>query len=154
MNNFNIEHLFYLRSILEKKVIKDPNNFFYRYQLVFIILQLKFTIADIGNVYELISPMIHINNKSFNRLKEILLMILENDSMIDNQLNRINWSIYNKCPIRCEGCYNDFRKDQLLIKDIKSILHKIKKFGINNIIISGGDPLLWLDLNNFMHYSN
>jgi len=154
MNSLNLNDLFKLKEILENKVVKNTDNISDNYQLAFLIMQLKPTIYDVERAYNLISPFIGLKIKKINRLNSIINLVLTNHKKTTNRnLDRINWSIYNKCPIICDGCYNDFRNKQLSILEIKEIVSKLKESKVMNITISGGDPLLWKDLYDFLEYT-
>ena len=55
------------------------------------------------------------------------------------------WGITNRCPLRCEHCYewdNIDTKDHLNLDQLKQILKKIEQQGIKHIQLSGGEPLV------------
>lgn len=56
---------------------------------------------------------------------------------------RINWSVNNACPMACLGCYNPFGESDADAELVESVLEQMQVAGIRNIMLSGGDPLLW-----------
>ncbi len=68
-------------------------------------------------------------------------------------ITRVNWRVFNRCPLTCKGCYNIFNSEVLSLDQCKKILDKIVNSGTSELIISGGDPLLWPDLVEFCKYA-
>ena len=79
---------------------------------------------------------------------------------IANELHRIKafqksthlqtmiFSITNRCPLKCEHCYewnNLSAKDILSTEELLYILQKVQNYGISNIQFSGGEPLVRFD---------
>lgn len=62
---------------------------------------------------------------------------------------RVNWSVHNRCPMVCIGCYNPFVTGQLTLPECVTILGKLADAGVRSIVVAGGDPLLWPDLEEF-----
>jgi organic radical activating enzyme len=62
---------------------------------------------------------------------------------------RVNWSVYNRCPMVCVGCYNPFVTGQLTLAECTTILAKLASVGVRSVMVAGGDPLLWSDLEEF-----
>jgi MoaA/NifB/PqqE/SkfB family radical SAM enzyme len=67
--------------------------------------------------------------------------------------SRVNWAVYNRCPMVCSGCYNTFLPDQLTIEQAQVGLDKLAAAGVKELIVSGGDPVLWPDLIRFVTYA-
>jgi len=59
-------------------------------------------------------------------------------------LQTIIFSITNRCPLKCEHCYewnNLSAKELLSLSELLKILHKFQEYGVSNIQFSGGEPL-------------
>ena len=55
--------------------------------------------------------------------------------------------ITSNCNFFCKHCYNGERQNkELSCDDVNKIFIKLKKMGINNIQITGGEPLLRKDI--------
>lgn len=58
------------------------------------------------------------------------------------------FSITNKCPLRCEHCFEAKslgKKDHLSLSQIKEVLTRLKRNGLTKVGISGGEPMTRLD---------
>jgi len=80
---------------------------------------------------------------------------------IENELNRIHpfrsgsdclqtliFAITNKCHLSCEHCFewqNLDSNESLSLQDLKNIMRKFQTHGINQIQLSGGEPLARFD---------
>jgi len=61
--------------------------------------------------------------------------------------------ITENCIFRCKSCtYWKENKRDLSFKEICSLIDKIKKFGIKNIILVGGEPLIRKDFEQIVDY--
>jgi MoaA/NifB/PqqE/SkfB family radical SAM enzyme len=59
-------------------------------------------------------------------------------------LSTIIFAITSRCRLSCRHCYewdNISCQDKLSLKDLTGIIIKIKKYGVNHIQFSGGEPL-------------
>lgn len=66
-----------------------------------------------------------------------------------NRFNSVYVAITKKCSLLCEHCYeweNLNKKDVLSANQLKSIIAKIQEKGVSQIHLSGGEPLLKVDL--------
>lgn len=60
---------------------------------------------------------------------------------------RLLWEITRACNQSCPHCYVPAAKaNELPLRTIKSIASSLPKFGINDVILSGGEPLLRRDI--------
>ncbi len=82
-------------------------------------------------------------------------------SFMRNELNRIRpfqpdrghlstmiFAVSSRCPLRCEHCFewqNLDRREALSLGDLKEILEKFQRRGIDQVQLSGGEPLCRLD---------
>jgi MoaA/NifB/PqqE/SkfB family radical SAM enzyme len=58
------------------------------------------------------------------------------------------WLITRKCNYRCSGCnvWKEQDERELPIEDVKKGLDILKKMGIVDLVLSGGNPLLRSDI--------
>jgi MoaA/NifB/PqqE/SkfB family radical SAM enzyme len=82
-------------------------------------------------------------------------------SFVGNELNRIRpfrpdrghlstmiFAVSSRCPLRCEHCFewdNLDGKELLTLEQLKQILAKFQRRGIDQVQLSGGEPLCRLD---------
>ena len=68
---------------------------------------------------------------------------------------RINalFSITNKCNLSCKHCFKNIDKSELSKNEIFTVIDRISEFGIVNLSISGGEPLLHCYFTDIMLYS-
>ena len=63
-------------------------------------------------------------------------------------LQTIIFSITNRCPLKCEHCYewnNIAGREILSLQELLKILNKFQDYGVSNIQFSGGEPLNCFD---------
>jgi MoaA/NifB/PqqE/SkfB family radical SAM enzyme len=89
------------------------------------------------------------------RLRSIISLAQENVTSAKQAEvpSRVNWAVYNRCPMVCSGCYNTFLPDQLTIEQAQVGLDKLAAAHVKELIVSGGDPVLWPDLMQFVKYA-
>jgi MoaA/NifB/PqqE/SkfB family radical SAM enzyme len=75
--------------------------------------------------------------------KSVRAMLAESDSGRTGHIRQVNWGIYNRCPLVCVGCYNIFNSQMLSIWDAKRVAQKLAAGGVEELVLSGGDPLEW-----------
>jgi len=72
-------------------------------------------------------------------------------------LHTIIFAITSKCRLRCKHCFewdNLSSEEYLSVDELKEVVSKIKKIGINHIQFSGGEPLeRYSDLLELLRYS-
>lgn len=69
--------------------------------------------------------------------------------MSQYQLKELKVEVTQKCPLNCLHCSSEAnisKTQELTESQVISIIHDAKKLGINEIIFSGGEPLLWPSL--------
>ncbi|NIT36048.1 MAG: radical SAM protein [candidate division Zixibacteria bacterium] len=82
-------------------------------------------------------------------------------SFLENEMNRIRpfrpdpghlstmvFAVSSRCPLRCEHCFeweNLDGKELLSLEQLKAILEKFQRRGLDQIQLSGGEPLCRLD---------
>lgn len=68
---------------------------------------------------------------------------------------RVYLDITNFCFLNCKHCYASACKAsdrELTLKELKNLVQQITGLGINNIIVSGGEPLSRNDIFDFLSY--
>lgn len=79
-----------------------------------------------------------------------------------NRFNNIFFAITKKCPLKCSHCFEWEqlnKKEVLEIEKIYEILDNLSEFGFNQLILSGGEPMVRIEwiykilshLNNKVH---
>ena len=65
------------------------------------------------------------------------------------------WLITRKCNYRCRGCnvWKEQDERELSAEDIKKGMDILKKLGVAEIVISGGDPLLRDDIGEIINHA-
>lgn len=71
--------------------------------------------------------------------------VLDEDTPIIRQ-PRLNLAIGPNCPVRCEGCYNNFGETAstggtVSAEEVIAFASSIRERGIDGVTLSGGDPL-------------
>ena len=118
-------------------------------------------------VQELLSGHIPKNNELSEENKEIIqtlkiFNIFEYTNVSPRKVTSLEphtayLHITNRCNYSCYGCYsNDSSRNMkadLSPIELKRILNNIRNIGIKNILISGGEPFLYQDLNEVLRYA-
>ena len=73
------------------------------------------------------------------------------------KINNVVYMINSGCNFRCKFCLNNWKYDSRPVSNLSfenklRILDKIQEFGIENLTISGGEPLLDRDLDKLIDY--
>jgi MoaA/NifB/PqqE/SkfB family radical SAM enzyme len=63
---------------------------------------------------------------------------------------RLNLAIARRCPVACKGCYTYFGKREPLLARLLSSAVAFIALGINQVTVSGGDPLTIFGLTAFL----
>ena len=75
-----------------------------------------------------------------------------------NRLNSVFLGITKKCNYKCDHCYEWERlnkKDVLTTKGLKGILNKLQHFGVSQIHLSGGEPMMKINkIVNLLDYAD
>jgi MoaA/NifB/PqqE/SkfB family radical SAM enzyme len=76
-------------------------------------------------------------------------------SLAPNKPHHAQWLVTKKCNYRCAGCnvWKEQDQGELAAEDIKKGLDVLKKLGIAELVISGGDPLLRDDIGEIIDYA-
>lgn len=73
------------------------------------------------------------------------------------KLNTAYFHITDRCNLKCRGCYsyieNRNSKSDVSLQNAKIIIDNLKRNGINNLIISGGEPFLHKDIIEILEYA-
>lgn len=154
--NFNLRYFRILMAGLEPFVPDDPQA---TYELAFATLQAaphNNEVAKASKLLDGITGPAFGCARSIDRLRNICTIMSENAhrKVADFRLTRVNWSIYNKCPMVCSGCYNPFVSGQFTFGECLSVLKALSQSGVESIMISGGDPLLWPPLLKFAKHAS
>ncbi|GAA4322539.1 hypothetical protein GCM10023115_50670 [Pontixanthobacter gangjinensis] len=105
--------------------------------------------ASVGNKYftSLYAPAINAAN-----FREFILSELNRYKKLKypaNKLNHVFLAITNKCPLKCEHCYEWNRlnrKEVLREENLKQSIKKLQNLGVSQIYLTGGEPLIKFDL--------
>jgi MoaA/NifB/PqqE/SkfB family radical SAM enzyme len=153
--NFNIPSFETLLDALEKAHKIAPFDDQILYELAHVLTQFKPNIVTLQRAQTLLERIAAPSDENFRfRMKRlqgaINVMIREYTtgtlSPPRKAPHRVNWAVYNRCPMVCVGCYNTFSPYQLNLDECKETVLKLKDAGVGFITLSGGDPLLWPDL--------
>lgn len=76
----------------------------------------------------------------------------------DTKLSRSAYfHVTQRCNLNCIGCYSaDSKRNaspDLPLADVENILAKLKKLGVDSLVISGGEPFLRIDLPDIVFYA-
>ena len=85
----------------------------------------------------------------FSTLRSLVRSILREPIQKKHPIVRVNWGIYNRCPLVCSGCYNIFNSNILSLKQCYEIAEQLIEADVAELILSGGDPLSWPHLVEF-----
>jgi len=153
--NFTISYLNKLEHDLTSLLTIDSNNQELKYMLIILLVQLKPTIQRLKFAKSLYESMTKYSSreKSLTSIYNLILDMLKNSALKKPKIVRVNWGIYNRCPISCIGCYNVFNEKVLSYQHCTEVLKKLTKAGVQELIISGGDPLLWDHICDFVKYA-
>ncbi|MBK5133327.1 radical SAM protein, partial [Candidatus Bathyarchaeota archaeon] len=78
------------------------------------------------------------------------------NALTPNRPHHAQWLITRKCNYRCRGCnvWKEQDPKELSTQEIKRGLTILKKMGIVDIVLSGGNPLLRDDAKEIIEYSS
>jgi len=76
-------------------------------------------------------------------------------SLSPDKPHHAQWLVTKKCNYRCAGCnvWKEQSEKELAAEEIKKGLDILKKLGIAELVISGGDPLLRDDIGEIIDYA-
>jgi len=77
-------------------------------------------------------------------------------SLTPGKPHHAQWLITRKCNYRCAGCnvWKEQDERELTAEEIKKGFEILKKIGIVELVISGGDPLLRNDIGEILDYAS
>ncbi|GAB2699689.1 radical SAM protein [Kitasatospora kifunensis] len=141
-NHFNPAYLGALTERVEQAHRQDPADEVTRWRLAFLLLQNHATAAAVHRAEQLLTGATLPEGK---RLAQLVTGIRsrEEQPRTGRCVTRVNWSINNRCPMSCHGCYNPFAAEQVDFDQAKDIIDKLAEHGTTDLILAGGDPLLW-----------
>jgi len=86
---------------------------------------------------------------------EKALSVLSNAFMFKKP-HHVQWMITRRCNYRCKGCnvWSDQVKEELSTEDVKRGLDVLRKLGVIEIVLSGGNPLLREDIDEILEYAS
>lgn len=68
---------------------------------------------------------------------------------------KVCWNLTSRCNLQCKFCYGPQNVEQELdTKQTKKVLNKLKKSGVQRIVLSGGEPLLRKDLREIILHAH
>ena len=96
--------------------------------------------------------------------QDLYQFLVENEFISDAPFDKKKMTIMtayihvnNKCNLHCLGCYSDNaarnKEGDLQSKDMMNILDELEAAGVENLIISGGEPLFRKDIVDLVKYA-
>lgn len=158
--NFTIAGFTELRAELEDELRIAPTDTV-RYQLATVLAQCMPTRLSLERANYLLGratgPGSDLSNNLRDRAAEVhrsvRTMLAESKSGASGKLTQVNWGIYNRCPLVCVGCYNIFNSRTLPLRNAMMVAEKLVAAGVEELVISGGDPLEWDDILTFVDHA-
>ncbi|MBD0692982.1 radical SAM protein [Streptomyces sp. CBMA123] len=140
--HFNPAYLTALTERVEAALRRDPADEAMRWRLACLLLQNNATAAAVERADQLLTGA---TLPQARRLADLVTAIRSRAGRprTGRRVTRVNWSINNRCPMSCHGCYNPFATEQIDLGQAKHILDKLAAHGTTDLILAGGDPLLW-----------
>lgn len=161
--NFNSQQLSRLEEKIENALKKwhiGISGKILRFELAVLMMQNKPTYRRLIRAKRLINYILADNQilsiEFKNHILELRIALEEmlKEKLYDFNIQQVNWGIFNKCPLVCKGCYNIFNEQLLGFSESKSVVDKLVNAGVKDLILSGGDPLLWPHIIMFINYAN
>jgi MoaA/NifB/PqqE/SkfB family radical SAM enzyme len=77
-------------------------------------------------------------------------------SLTPNRPYHVQWLVTRKCNYRCKGCnvWQEQDPKELSTSEIKRGLDILKKLGVVEVVLSGGNPLLRDDIDQIIEYAS
>ncbi|MFI2611779.1 radical SAM protein [Kitasatospora sp. NPDC018619] len=140
--NFTPGYLAALTARVERDLLRDPADETTRWRLAFLLLQNNATAAAVERAEGLLAGATLPQSR---RLAQLVAGIRSRAGRprAGRRVRRVNWSINNRCPMSCQGCYNPFAAEQIDLAQAELIIAKLAAHGTTDLVLAGGDPLLW-----------
>lgn len=157
-SNFNSEKLTELSALLQQQLRADPNDVV-RYELADVLMRNKPTHETLDRAKGLLDQALagkclpdHLRTCAIEVRVNVVDMLGTGPK--EAQLAQANWSVNNRCSLVCKGCYNVFNDRVMTLDECKAGLDKIVKAGVKELVVSGGDPLVWPDIVPFVEHAH
>lgn len=159
--NFTIAGFKELELELEDQLRMAPSDTI-RFQLATVLAQCMPTRPSLCRANELLASALKpdsdlsadLRKSARDVQRSVRSMLLESESAAAGRLSQVNWGIYNRCPLVCVGCYNIFNSQTLPLHQTKRVVEKLVAAGVEELVISGGDPLEWEDILPFVEHAH
>ncbi|MFF1560939.1 radical SAM protein [Streptomyces sp. NPDC058279] len=151
-DRFNPAYFTALTHRIRKALTKAPDAERLRWQLAFLLLQNNATPAAVEEAGNLLTANAH---PPARRLQDLIAGIRAraHTPQTWRRVTRVNWSINNRCPMACQGCYNPFVTEQVTLSQAMAITDKLAAHGVTDLVLAGGDPLLWPPVFDVIHHA-
>ncbi|MGC8998093.1 MAG: radical SAM protein [Candidatus Bathyarchaeia archaeon] len=76
--------------------------------------------------------------------------------LVPNRPYHVQWMVTRRCNYRCAGCnvWREQDSEELSTEEIKRGLDILRKLGVVEVLISGGNPLLRADIDEIIEYAS
>lgn len=94
-----------------------------------------------------------VNENLYNFLVENEFIKKNNDFGRDYSPKNAYIHITDRCNLKCNGCYSAderYDKQELSLDDLNKVIDNLKSIKLENIIISGGEPMIRKDLDKIL----
>ena len=159
-SNFTSEKLTELTKILEDQLGAAPNDAV-RFELATVLMQNKPAPATLTRARGLLDAALAGHElpedlkRSAREVRDNVVDMLATPKKSDDKtLFQANWGVHNRCPLVCKGCYNVFNDKTMSLDECKKGLDKLKQAGVQELVVSGGDPLVWPDIVAFVEHAH
>lgn len=140
--NLDESRLAEVEAALRDALDADPGDAGVRHDLAFMLLSRR---PDASRVAEASRLAATLPSGVGDRLRHLTAAMTRNarDNRPGDVPRRLNWSVTNTCPMVCKGCYNPFVPNELGLDDALRVVDRVADAGVESLMVSGGDPLLW-----------
>ena len=157
-SNFTLSYLDRLATALNAAT-KNNDDVQLKLEFAITLIQNRPNLKQLQDAYDLLQEIVvrkDVSETIASRAYKIQQVV--SDMLCATQqrstITCVNWGIYNRCPLVCKGCYNIFNSNILSFAECISIVDKLSDAGVKELIISGGDPLLWEHILQFCSYAS
>ncbi|MGW1941586.1 radical SAM protein [Streptomyces goshikiensis] len=151
--NFNTSYFDTLAQRLQGASDHAPADQDLRYMLAFVLLQNNADTAAVTRAAALLAGTTTARGRRLLDLVDGITIRASAHRPVTPVVKRVNWSINNRCPMSCTGCYNPFVADQITYEQALSIVDKLAAHGTTDLVLAGGDPLLWPPIFDVIDYA-